>query len=103
MSKWTPGPWAWRGGDELRTLDSRGQYQFGNVVLYYNTEDGIICSDEDRDFIAAAPDLYSELADLLGVLDALSVAMPILNTSLALRASCDAARLALAKARGEDR
>jgi hypothetical protein len=89
-TKWTPGPWRlneWRhvvgpNGKEIRCtgLSLAG----GNV--------GLEEPEANDALIAAAPDLYAALADLVDVIDRLG----------AIRSSrMDDARAALAKARGE--
>ena len=62
----TPGPWAWRDGDDLRTQHDRvAPYQYGSCVLFLGLDDDgdleIVCTDADRALIAAAPALFTVL------------------------------------------
>lgn len=79
----TPGPWEWR-GNHLVALDAR--LTLLRDVIFWNIK------PEDKVLIAAAPDLYKALEQLLDDMgdDGLSVC----------QAAKDMARTAIAKAEG---
>lgn len=103
MPKWSPGPWFWcledEGGEHpMKTL--------APGVLIIDDDGGGIWGDEiDRanaHLISAAPDLYAALETILD--DACSYICPSTGregTPIPHSDRCNAARAALAKARGE--
>ena len=101
MTNFTPGPWGWVwvkpeywGGEWKREglLGTNGSYvmSFGADYAYYNRCGDVPC-EANANLIAAAPDLYKALDDLL---DAVGFGK---NLSDAIDAGVDA----LIKARGE--
>jgi hypothetical protein len=94
-TKFTPGPWIW--GDDYQGLYGAGP---NNQVLYYFCGEGMSLGynkhmDANAHLIAAAPDLYEALEDLI-INDFGSDGWNSRMERIAIRA-----RAALAKARGE--
>ena len=91
MSGFTPGPWEWYNnlsGEKIGISDGVKD------VLYVNHSESIVIPREkDAHLIAAAPDLYEALSDLVGILE--------LDTRSYVVEAIRSARAALAKARGE--
>lgn len=95
-ANFTPGPWKWE-------IDGKGTawaaYSLSPGVLLTDFGSGTPWGDEiDRanaDLIAAAPDLYEALSDCLWMIEAKE------GTSDENDKKVDAARAALAKARGD--
>lgn len=107
---WTPGPWETAverrddlGCDHIWIAPQTWVPRVARVVVYpdYEAEERA-----NAHLISAAPDLYAALeivaAELEAMLDAGDVIRGINNAGIAaMRAQVDAARAALAKARGE--
>ena len=91
-TKWTPGPWAIAAGYKTMLLvESRFGGTVCDIECHCDVETGILPSEEEEgnaNLIAAAPDLYNALSTLADAWERKSL-------------PCDAARAALAKARGE--
>ena len=65
MSKHTPGPWEWWTSNSFRRLSATGD---GDVLYGAAHRDGVatvVVSDANARLIAAAPELYDELADAI--------------------------------------
>lgn len=110
--KWTPGPWAAIrhgavvGGPEFSFAQGSGRKQIAMACVVPEGVDGD--KDANAALIAAAPDLYAALDELLRVVEATEKA--IFDRSLGLlpseaehEAAINRARDALAAVRGEQR
>jgi len=96
--KWTPGPWSIRDGGHshkfgvIAAEDMRGQVNSHILVCEAGDED-------DANLIAAAPELYEAIENLLGAIDT-PIARRKLGDDFTSQAISEA-RDALARARGE--
>jgi len=95
-TKWTPGPWFF---EPARPFDIHHQYGYiysiqpnGEREAIANT--GHVASNLNGPMMAAAPDLYQALEDCL-------MQLQFIAEEYQLQEICERARVALAKARGE--
>lgn len=84
MSKHTPGPWSHDGDGEILAQDNV-------IVVYSHGGQRAVQTDEDANLIAAAPDLLEALEGIISAIGGWG----------SDRSKLDAARAAIAKARGE--
>lgn len=103
--KFTKGPWKWWTSNSIRRLtshaDGRSGQDGGVLHAYLSHADGcpdVAVSKADAHLIAAAPELYSALSELVYVTGPTE---PVCTTFDDIKAIHDRARAALALARGE--
>lgn len=98
----TPGPWSWWTSNSVLRLSSDATRKDGDVlhaVVHRNFAD-VVCSEADRNLIAAAPDLYEALAEAVEWMDVTNGYVQTMDSNFD-NAPLTKARAALSRAEGE--
>jgi len=102
--KATPGPWEWDAGDvgEAYSVPYSDVFVDAGNTIIASFNDGIPEGRANACLIAAAPDLYAALDELVYMIEAWEKAVrQVIETDPAHGMNLEKAKSALAKARGE--